>query len=52
MPIKRPFSRKEVIHTQTDIEGWEVLMLADDESVTKELRGKTVLISPAIGDPH
>lgn len=49
MPIKRPFARKEVIHTQTDIESWETVTLADDPSVTAELRGKTFLISPAIG---
>ena len=56
MPIKRPFARKEVIHTQADIESWETVILDGDsgsmldlESTTKELRGKTFLVSPAIG---
>ena len=52
MPIKRPFLRKEAIHTQTDIEAWETVVLADDETVTAELRGKTFLISPAFGDSN
>ena len=49
MPIQKPYSRKTVIHTQSDIESWETVTLANDESVTKELRGKTFLMSPAFG---
>lgn len=47
--IKRPYIRTTEIHSQSDIESWEKVTLADDSSVTKELRGKTFFVSPAFG---
>jgi|14BtaG_2_1085337.scaffolds.fasta_scaffold00469_5 hypothetical protein len=49
MPITFPYERTTVTHTAQDIDTWAAVTLADDESVTADLRGKSFLVSPALG---
>jgi len=49
MSIQRPYQRTTKIIERSEINSWETVTLANDSSVTAELRGKTLKISPAFG---
>jgi hypothetical protein len=50
MALTFPYERTTVTHTAQDIDGWTPVTLANDESVTADLRGKSFLVSPAFGE--
>ena len=49
MALTFPYERTTVTHTAEDINLWTPVTLANDESVTADLRGKSFLVSPAFG---